>query len=110
MREIGARKNVLRPDRGDQDACPYIVIVVALPTPAACELGNLLGDPHQTVRIGTPVEAVEAGGIEPPSEDVQELAPTRLFRDLELAMHPRTDELMQGQPIYISDSHTIGKG
>ena len=42
---------------------------------------------------------VEAGGIEPPSEDVQELAPTRLFRDLELAMHPRTDELMQGQPI-----------
>ena len=42
---------------------------------------------------------VEAGGIEPPSEDVQELAPTRLFRDLELAMHPRADELMQSQPI-----------
>jgi hypothetical protein len=29
---------------------------------------------------------VEAGGIEPPSEDLQELATTRLFRDLELAL------------------------
>jgi hypothetical protein len=36
---------------------------------------------------------VEAGGIEPPSEDLQELATTRLFRDLELALQPPTNGL-----------------
>ena len=40
-------------------ACPYIVVVVELPK-AGCVrmLGNLLGDPRQTVQIGAPVEAV----------------------------------------------------
>jgi hypothetical protein len=42
---------------------------------------------------------VEAGGIEPPSEDGQELATTRLFRDLELALRTPTDGLPQSQPI-----------
>ncbi len=45
------------------------------------------------------VKVVEAGGIEPPSEDLQISATTRLFRDLVLAMHPRADGLMQSQPI-----------
>ena len=36
---------------------------------------------------------VEAGGIEPPSEDLQELATTRLSRDLELALRTPTDGL-----------------
>jgi hypothetical protein len=36
---------------------------------------------------------VEAGGIEPPSEDLQELATTRLFRDLELALRTPADGL-----------------
>ena len=52
---------------------------------------------------------VEAGGIEPPSEDLQELATTRLFRDLELALHPLTDGLMLSQPVYVSDSHPTGE-
>jgi hypothetical protein len=42
---------------------------------------------------------VEAGGIEPPSEDRQELATTRLFRALELALQPPADGLIQSQPI-----------
>ena len=40
-------------------ACPYIVVVVELPEAGNVRmLGNLLGDPRQTVKIGTPVEAV----------------------------------------------------
>ena len=40
-------------------ACPYIVVVVELPQAGRVRmLGNLLGDPRQTVEIGTPVEAV----------------------------------------------------
>jgi hypothetical protein len=42
---------------------------------------------------------VEAGGIEPPSEDLQELATTRLFRDLELALRTPTNRLPKSQPI-----------
>jgi uncharacterized OB-fold protein len=42
-----------------RDACPYIVVVVELPHAGGVRmLGNLLGDPRQTVRIGTLVEAV----------------------------------------------------
>ena len=36
-------------------------------------------------------EMVEAGGIEPPSEDRQEMAATRLFRDSELAVRAPAD-------------------
>jgi hypothetical protein len=36
---------------------------------------------------------VEAGGIEPPSEDLQEVATTRLSRDFELALRTPTDRL-----------------
>ena len=40
-------------------ACPYIVVVVELPQAGRVRmLGNLLGDPRQTVEIGTLVEAV----------------------------------------------------
>ena len=42
---------------------------------------------------------VEAGGIEPPSEDIQELATTRLSRILELASRPPADGLPKSQPI-----------
>ena len=42
---------------------------------------------------------VEAGGIEPPSEDRQTMAPTRLVRELELADRPPTDGLPISQPI-----------
>jgi hypothetical protein len=42
---------------------------------------------------------VEAGGIEPPSEDLQELATTRLVRGLELARRPPTDGLPESQPV-----------
>ena len=48
---------------------------------------------------------VEAGGIEPPSEDLQELAPTRLVPVLELAPRPPEDRLPQSQLIYDSDPH-----
>jgi uncharacterized OB-fold protein len=42
-----------------KDACPYIVVVVELPHAGGVRmLGNLLGDPRQTFRIGTPVESV----------------------------------------------------
>jgi uncharacterized OB-fold protein len=42
-----------------KNACPYIVVVVELPDAGRVRmLGNLLGDPRQTVQIGTPVEAV----------------------------------------------------
>jgi len=42
-----------------KDACPYIVVVVELPQAGNVRmLGNLLGDPHQPVRIGADVEAV----------------------------------------------------
>jgi hypothetical protein len=42
---------------------------------------------------------VEAGGIEPPSEDRPEMATTRLVRELELAARPPTDGLPLSQPI-----------
>ena len=42
---------------------------------------------------------VEAGGIEPPSEDRQTMATTRLVRDFELADRPPTDGLPASQPI-----------
>jgi len=42
---------------------------------------------------------VEAGGIEPPSEDFLELATTRLFRAFELALRPPADGLAKSQPI-----------
>jgi uncharacterized OB-fold protein len=42
-----------------KEACPYIVVVVELPHAGGVRmLGNLLGNPSQTVRIGTPVDAV----------------------------------------------------
>ena len=42
-----------------RDACPYIVVVVELPHASDVRLlGNLLGDPRQTVEIGANVEAV----------------------------------------------------
>ena len=38
---------------------PYIVVLVELPLAGHVRMiGNLLGDPHQDVRIGAPVEAV----------------------------------------------------
>ena len=42
---------------------------------------------------------VEAGGIEPPSEDRQTMATTRLVRDFELADRPPTDGLPISQPV-----------
>jgi uncharacterized OB-fold protein len=42
-----------------KDACPYVVVVVELPHGGKVRmLGNLLGDPRQTVEIGAAVEAV----------------------------------------------------
>lgn len=42
-----------------KDAGPYIVVVVALPAAGDVRmLGNLLGDPRQTVEIGAPAEGV----------------------------------------------------
>lgn len=42
-----------------KDAGPYIVVIVELPHAGGIRmLGNLLGDAHQTVEIGAPVEAV----------------------------------------------------
>jgi uncharacterized OB-fold protein len=41
------------------EACPYIVVVVELPHAGNVRMvGNLLGDPHQNVVIGAPVEAI----------------------------------------------------
>ena len=38
---------------------PYVVVLVELPEAGGVRmLGNLLGDPHQAVRIGDPVDAV----------------------------------------------------
>jgi len=42
--------------------------------------------------MATP-KMVEAGGIEPPSEDLPTMATTRLVRDLELALKPPTNRL-----------------
>ena len=52
---------------------------------------------------------VEAGGIEPPSEDRQPTATTRLVRGLELAPKPPTDGLLKSQAIEISDHRPIGE-
>ena len=42
-----------------REACPYIVVVVELPHASNIRLlGNLLGDPRQSVEIGAEVEAV----------------------------------------------------
>ncbi|ABS62649.1 protein of unknown function DUF35 [Parvibaculum lavamentivorans DS-1] len=42
-----------------KDAGPYIIVIVELPHAGGIRmLGNLLGDPHQTVEIGVEVEAV----------------------------------------------------
>jgi hypothetical protein len=52
---------------------------------------------------------VEAGGIEPPSEDPPEMATTRLDRKLELAARPPTDGLAHSQPIEVSGHRPIGR-
>jgi hypothetical protein len=52
---------------------------------------------------------VEAGGIEPPSEDLQILATTRLVRDFQLARRTPADGLPAGQPIEISGHRPTGK-
>jgi uncharacterized OB-fold protein len=45
--------------RALQDSCPYLVVLVELPDANNLRIaGNLLGDPHQEVEIGAPVEAV----------------------------------------------------
>lgn len=52
-----------------KDAGPYIVVVVELPHAGGVRmLGNLLGDPHQSVHIGAEVEAVfeHHNGADPP--------------------------------------------
>ncbi|GEM_PF-92825 len=57
-----------------KDACPYIIAVVELPHAGNIRmLGNLLGDPHQEVIIGSEVEAVfeHHDGAEPPYTLVQ---------------------------------------
>jgi uncharacterized OB-fold protein len=42
-----------------KDAGPYVVVLVELPHAGGIRMiGNLLGDPHQEVRIGAAVEAV----------------------------------------------------
>ncbi|HEY9090216.1 Zn-ribbon domain-containing OB-fold protein [Parasphingorhabdus sp.] len=42
-----------------KDAGPYIIVIVELPHAGGIRmLGNLLGDPHQVVQIGSAVEAV----------------------------------------------------
>ncbi len=42
-----------------KDAGPYVVVLVELPHAGGVRMiGNLVGDPHQDVRIGAPVEAV----------------------------------------------------
>ena len=52
---------------------------------------------------------VEAGGIEPPSEDLQILATTRLVRDLELACRTPTDGLSASQPVEVSGHRPTGE-
>jgi hypothetical protein len=42
---------------------------------------------------------VEAGGIEPPSENLPAMATTRLVREFELARRPPTDGLPASKPI-----------
>jgi len=45
--------------RALQGSCPYLVVLVELPDANNLRIaGNLLGDPHQEVEIGAPVEAV----------------------------------------------------
>jgi uncharacterized OB-fold protein len=42
-----------------REACPYVVVVVELPHASNIRLlGNLLGDPRQTIEIGANVDAV----------------------------------------------------
>ena len=49
----------IRCTRRSRGIRPYIVVLVELPDAGDVRmLGNLLGDPHQEVRIGAPVEAV----------------------------------------------------
>ena len=52
---------------------------------------------------------VEAGGIEPPSEDRQEMATTRLVRNLELAARAPANGLPGSQPIVVSEDRPTGK-
>src|SRR5271154_2609089 len=52
---------------------------------------------------------VEAGGIEPPSEDPPEMATTRLVRNFELAERSPTNGLSRSQPIVVSGHRPIGK-
>jgi hypothetical protein len=78
----------------------YFVIGTPICTPKYPRMSINLPGQTRTIRYGKAaiyaafwitlnyfwVCVVEAGGIEPPSEDLQELATTRLFRDLELAL------------------------
>lgn len=55
------------------DACPYLVVLVELPHADGIRMvGNLMGDPTQSVAIGAAVEAVfEDHDTDPPSTLVQ---------------------------------------
>jgi hypothetical protein len=68
--------------------------VIAPPDPSEVSLKVSLSNSAATkTEENQEVRMVEAGGIEPPSEDLQELATTRLSRDLELALRTPTDGL-----------------
>jgi hypothetical protein len=57
-----------------RNAVPYLVVLVELPQAGGIRMvGNLLGDPEQRVRIGSPVEAVfeDHEGADPPYTLVQ---------------------------------------
>lgn len=48
-----------------RESCPYLVVLVELPQASDVRLiGNLLGDPEQTVTIGDEVEAVFEDHVE----------------------------------------------
>ena len=51
------------------------------------------------IAANSEVPLVEAGGIEPPSEDHQTMVTTRLVREFELALRPPADGLPTSQPI-----------
>ena len=70
---------------------------------------SLSGFSGSEIQQNQALRMVEAGGIEPPSEDRQTVVTTRLVRILELAAEAPTDRLPGSQPIVISGDRPTGK-
>jgi len=90
--------NQVRPHSALNDHSPQSFATTWAPSAASAK-HPLASAPRAARSAHRHGRVVEAGGIEPPSEDRPAMATTRLVRALELAARPPTDRLSRSQPV-----------